>query len=46
MEQRYRRMKDQKPWPGLALNQDFAKGKGFKPKVKTYENVQIGRRVE
>ena len=32
------RMKDQKPWPGLTLNQDFAKEKELKPKVKN-ENV-------
>ena len=24
MGQKYCRMKDQKPWPGLALKQDFA----------------------
>ena len=29
MGQRYRRMEDQKPWPGLALYQDFAKGRGL-----------------
>ena len=27
-------MKDRKPWLGLALKQDFAKGRGRKPKVK------------
>ena len=34
--QRYRRMKDQKPGPGLALkpNQDVAKRRGLKSKVK------------
>ena len=36
--QRYRRMEDQKPWPSLALNREFFKGKGLKPKV-TNENV-------
>ena len=36
--QRYRRMEDQKPWPGLALNREFSKGKGLKPKV-TNENI-------
>ena len=36
--QRYRRMEDQKPWPGLALNQEFSKGRGLKPKVKN-ENI-------
>ena len=38
MGQRYRRMEDQKPWPGLALNREFSKGRGLKPKV-TNENV-------
>ena len=38
MGQRYRRMEDQKSWPGLALNQEFSKGRGFKPKVKN-ENI-------
>ena len=35
--QRYRRMEDQMPpgLQGLALNQDFAEGRGLKPKVKT-----------
>ena len=32
--QKYRREEDQKPWPGLALNQDFAKGRGLKSTVK------------
>ena len=36
--QRYRRMEDQKPWPGLALNREFSKGSGHKPKV-TNENI-------
>ena len=34
MEQRYRRMEDQKPRPGLAFNLNFAKEKGLEPKVK------------
>ena len=35
MEQRYRRMEDQKPGPGLVRNQDFAKTGGLGPiKVK------------
>ena len=38
MGQRYRRMEDQKPWSGLALNREFSTGKGFKPKVKN-ENL-------
>ena len=33
MGQRYRRIEDQKPWPDLARNQDFAKERGLKPKV-------------
>ena len=36
--QRYRRMEDQKPWPGLAINREFSKGRGLKPKV-TNENI-------
>ena len=36
--QRYRRMEDPKPWPGLALNREFSKGRGLKPKV-TNENI-------
>ena len=32
--QRYRKMEDQKPWPGLALNQEFARGRELKPKLK------------
>ena len=27
-------MEDQKPWPDSALNQDFATGRGLKPKAK------------
>ena len=27
-------MEDQNPWPGLAFNQNFTKGRGVKPKVK------------
>ena len=30
----FRRMEDQKSWPGLVLNQDFAKGRRLEPKVK------------
>ena len=33
-EQRYRRMEDQKPGPGLACNLGFAKEKRLEPKVK------------
>ena len=44
MGQRYRRMYDQKPWPGLALNEEFSKGRALKPKVKN-ENMLIERRV-
>ena len=28
MEQKYRRIEDEKRWPDLALKQDFAKGRG------------------
>ena len=38
MGQRYRRMEDQKLRPDLALNREFCKGKGLKPKV-TNENI-------
>ena len=31
VEQRYRRMEDQNPWPGLALNREFSKARGLKP---------------
>ena len=34
MGQRYRRMEDQKPWPGLALNKNFAKARKLKSKLK------------
>ena len=34
MGQRYRRMYDQKPWPGLALNKKFSKGKSLNQKLK------------
>ena len=36
--QRYRRMEDQKSWPGLALKREFSKGRGLKTKV-TNENI-------
>ena len=36
MRQKYRRMKDQKQWPGLAHNQDFAKGGGLDQKFKYF----------
>ena len=32
--QRYRRMYDQKPWPGLALNEEFSKGRSLNQKLK------------
>ena len=38
MGQRYRRMEDQKPWPGLARNLDFVK-EGIKPKVKKISQI-------
>ena len=31
MIQKYRKMEDQKPEPGLTRNQDFAKGRELKP---------------
>ena len=33
--QRYCRLEDQKPWPVFARNQDFAIGRGLKPKIKS-----------
>ena len=42
--QRYCRMYDQKPWPGLALNEEFSKGRASKPRAKN-KNMQLGRRV-
>ena len=40
MEQRYRRMEDQKPGPGLARNKDFALQGGLLPKLEKFsENV-------
>ena len=45
--QRYRRMEDQKPGPGLACNLGFAKEKGLERKVKKISKiVQVGRRRE
>ena len=35
--QKYPRMEDQKPWPGLVRNQDFAQGKGLKTSAKNYK---------
>ena len=37
MGQRYRKMEDQKWWPGSSRNQDFAEGRGHEPKVKMSE---------
>ena len=31
---RYCKIEDQKPWPGFSRNQDFAEGRGLRPKVK------------
>ena len=36
--QRYRKMEDQKPWPGLARNHNFAEGGGIEVNLKS-ENV-------
>ena len=38
-------MEDQKPWPGLAGNQDFAEGGGLEVNVEK-RNVEIGRHDE
>ena len=44
MRQRYHRTEDQKLGPGLALNQDFAKGIGFKLKEvqNTFKILNFG----
>ena len=34
MGQRYRRMEDQKSWPGLALNKSFPKGERLNQNLK------------
>ena len=40
MGQRYRRMEDQKPGPGPAFNQEFAKGGGgLKLKFKNFPKM-------
>ena len=39
MGQRYSRMEDQKPGPGLACNLDFAKEKKLEPKVKKISKI-------
>ena len=45
--QRYRRMEDQKPGPGLACNLSFATEKGLEPKVKKISEIfEVGRRDE
>ena len=45
--QRYRRMEDQKPGPGLACSLSFAKEKGLESIVKTISKiVLVGRRGE
>ena len=36
--QKYRRMYDQQSWPGLALNEEFSRGRALKLKVKN-ENM-------
>ena len=38
-EQKYRRMEDQKPGPGLACNLGFAKEKILEPKVKKISKI-------
>ena len=37
--QRYRKMENQKPGPGLACNLGFAKEKGLEPKVKKISKI-------
>ena len=32
-------MEDKKPWPDLALKQNFAKGRGLEPKVKKWKRL-------
>ena len=45
--QRYCRMEDKKPGPGLACNLGFAKQKGPEPKVKQiFKIIEVGRRGE
>ena len=39
MGQRYHRMDDQTPWPGLTLKHDFGKERGLKPKVKKLKRL-------
>ena len=41
MRQRYHRMEDQKPWGGLARNQDFAKGRGVETKVENVKRSKL-----
>ena len=38
-DQRYRRIEDQKPGPGLACNLGFAKEKGLEPTVKKISKI-------
>ena len=46
MRTRYRKMEDQKPWPGFSHNQDFAEGKGLTPKVKMPELEEALSKLE
>ena len=46
MGQRLCRIKDQKPLPGLAFKQDFAKTRALKLIVIKCKNVYFGRRFE
>ena len=39
MEQRYRRMEDQKPGPGLVCNLGFAREKELEPEVKKISKI-------
>ena len=45
MRQRYCNMEGQKPWPGLACNQNVAEGGGLEVNVEK-KKCQIGRHCE
>ena len=46
MGQKYRRMEDYKPLPGLPRNQDFVKRGGLEPKLKSFSNMSnLGDKV-
>ena len=43
-EQRYLKMEDQKPWPGLAHNHDFAEGGGLEVNVEKRKCLNLETR--